>query len=163
MMQSIVRWYVAKIKPRTEKKIKKYLDSAGLEIFQSLHIPNTIFVRSDKKIVLSLPKDCGLMMDFQYDPATHQLQTISDKQMADFIFLQNHSGDLIVLPEPEKLIGGEKVKVIGGEFAGIEGEIYRIKGHKRVVVRLGNLGAVALGSYVAKENLEKICKQITNV
>ncbi|MDR1681976.1 MAG: hypothetical protein LBS25_01095 [Candidatus Symbiothrix sp.] len=156
MMQSIVRWYVAKIKPRTEKKIKKYLDSAGVENFYLLQMPDTIFVRADKETLLSLPKASGLNMDFQYNPAIHQLQTVSDKQMADFIFLQNHSGDLIVLPEPEKLIGGEKVKVIGGEFAGIEGEIYRIKGHKRVVVRLADCGAVALGNYIAKENLERI-------
>jgi transcription antitermination factor NusG len=95
-------------------------------------------------------------MDFLYDPATHQLQFVSDKQMEDFMFLQNHAGQLIILSEPEKLQGGEKVHVIGGEFLGIEGEIYRIKGHKRVVVRLGRELAVAAGSYIAKENLEKL-------
>jgi hypothetical protein len=76
--------------------------------------------------------------------------------MADFCFLHTHFEGLTVLPEPEKLTGGEKVRVIGGEYAGIEGEIYRIKGHKRVVVRLGRDLAVAAGSYIAKENLEKI-------
>jgi transcription antitermination factor NusG len=95
-------------------------------------------------------------MDFLYDPATHQLQFVSDKQMEDFMFLQNHAGQLIILSESEKLQGGEKVRVIGGEFLGIEGEIYRIKGHKRVVVRLGSLGAVAMGNYIAKENILKI-------
>ena len=40
--------------------------------------------------------------------------------------------------------------------AGIEGELYRLKGHKRVVVRLGNLVSVAMSEYIAKENLEKI-------
>jgi hypothetical protein len=46
----------------------------------------------------------------------------------------------------KKLQGGEKVKVIGGEFAGIEEKIYRIKGHKRVIVRLGKDLAVATES-----------------
>ena len=156
MAQSIVRWYVAKVKPRTEKKIKEYLNGVGVENFQHPQMSDTVFVRAAWEQVLCIPQACGLMMDFQYNPATHQLQTISDKEMADFIFLQNHSKNLIMLPEPEKLRDGEKVKVIGGEFAGIGGEIYRIKGHKRVVVRLGNLGAVALGTYVAKENLEKV-------
>jgi transcription antitermination factor NusG len=97
-----------------------------------------------------------LTLDFQYDPATHQLQYVPDKAMENFIFMNRHTERLIVFPDSEKLTGGERVRVIGGEFAGIEGEIYRIKGHKRVVVRLGRDLAVAAGSYIAKENLERI-------
>jgi transcription antitermination factor NusG len=60
-----------------------------------------------------------------------------------------------ILQDPENLKGGEKVRVIKGEFAGVEGELYRIKGHKRVVVRLGDDVAVAT-TYIPKECLEKI-------
>jgi transcription antitermination factor NusG len=60
-----------------------------------------------------------------------------------------------ILQDPENLKGGEKVRVIKGEFAGIEGELYRIKGHKRVVVRLGDKVAVAT-HYIPKEFLEKM-------
>jgi transcription antitermination factor NusG len=51
---------------------------------------------------------------------------------------------------------GERVRVIKGEFEGIEGELIRIRGHKRVVVRIEGLFSVATGSYIAKECLEKI-------
>jgi transcription antitermination factor NusG len=61
-----------------------------------------------------------------------------------------------LLTHPEDLQGGERVRIIKGEFAGIEGELYRIKGHKRVVVRLEGLASVALGNYIAKECLERI-------
>jgi transcription antitermination factor NusG len=83
------------------------------------------------------------------------MQIIPDKQMQDFIFLYNFSDKTFILPNPEKLQGGEKVRIIKGEFTGIEGEIYRIRGHKRVVVRLGEWGAVAM-EYVARECLERI-------
>jgi hypothetical protein len=161
MKQSIVRWYVAKINTRTESRITKYLDTVGTEYFSpsssngQLLLPGLIFIHTTYETALQLPQDSGFTMDFLYDPATHQLQFVPDKQMEDFMFLQNHAGQLIILSEPEKLRGGEKVRVISGEFAGIEGEIYRIKGHKRVVVRLGYFGTVALGSYVANENWEK--------
>jgi transcription antitermination factor NusG len=155
MERSIVRWYIARIKPRTETKIKEYLDSAGIENFRPAQMSDTIFVRAVEETVFSLLQNSSLAMDFQYNPVSHRLQTIPDKQMADFVLLQKHSEELFFLPEPEKLQGGEKVRVVGGEYSGVEGEIYRIKGHKRVVVRLGNLGAVALGGYVAKENLIK--------
>ncbi|MDR1682399.1 MAG: hypothetical protein LBS25_03285 [Candidatus Symbiothrix sp.] len=153
MKRSIIRWYIAKIKPRMETKIKEYLDSAGIENFRPTQMPDTLFVRATEEAVFSLLKNSGLTMNFQYNPVSHQLQTIPDKQMADFVLLQKHSEELLFLPEPENLHGGEKVRVVGGEYSGVEGEIYRIKGHKRVVVRLGNLGAIALGEYVAKENL----------
>jgi hypothetical protein len=45
--------------------------------------------------------------------------------------------------------------VIGGEFAGIEGELYRIRGHKRVVVKLRGVASMAT-TYIPKEYLEKI-------
>jgi hypothetical protein len=44
---------------------------------------------------------------------------------------------------------------LSSRFAGIEGELYRIMGHKRVVVKLGNSLAVAT-SYIAKEHLERV-------
>jgi transcription antitermination factor NusG len=83
------------------------------------------------------------------------LQVIPDEQMRQFLFLQNFSDRTFFLPNPENLRGGERVKVVGGEFAGVEGELYRIKGHKRVVVKLGNSLAVAT-SYIAKEHLERV-------
>jgi transcription antitermination factor NusG len=162
MKQGIVRWYIAKVKPRTENKIIKYLNQLGIENFQPLQpdgqplLPCLLFVRTTREKAIDIPKESGLIMEFLYDPATHQLQYIPEKDMENFIFINRHSNQLIVLPEPEKLTGGEHVRVIGGEFAGIEGEIYRIKGHKRVVVRLGRDLAVAAGSYIAKENIEKI-------
>jgi hypothetical protein len=76
--------------------------------------------------------------------------------MKDFMFLQDFSDRIILLTHPEDLRGGDRVRVIGGEFAGIEGELYRIQGHRRVVVRLEGLVSVAMGSYIAKENLEKV-------
>jgi transcription antitermination factor NusG len=72
------------------------------------------------------------------------------------MFLQDFSDKTFILPNPENLQGGEKVRVIKGEFAGIEGELYRIKGHKRVVVRLEGLASLAMGNYIAKECLERI-------
>jgi len=81
---------------------------------------------------------------------------ISDKDMEKLIFLQRFAGKFFYLPNPEKLQGGEKVKVTGGDYTGIEGEIYRLKGHKRLVVRLSNIVSVAMNEYIAKENLERI-------
>jgi transcription antitermination factor NusG len=47
------------------------------------------------------------------------------------------------------------VRIIKGSFAGIEGELIRIKGHKRVVVRLEGIAAVAT-TYIPASFLERI-------
>lgn len=50
---------------------------------------------------------------------------------------------------------GARVRVIKGPFMGLEGELIRIKGHKRVVVRLEGLFSVAT-TYIPGNFLEKI-------
>ena len=50
---------------------------------------------------------------------------------------------------------GDKVCIIKGSFAGIEGELIRIKGHKRVVVLLEGVAAVAT-TYIPASFLERV-------
>jgi transcription antitermination factor NusG len=47
------------------------------------------------------------------------------------------------------------VRVIKGEFAGIEGELVRIQGHKRVVVRLEGLFSLVT-TYIPSNFLETL-------
>jgi transcription antitermination factor NusG len=160
MKQSYVQWYVAKVKYRTERKIKQYLEKQGIEHYIPLQdekpvLPCLVFIRTDHDRALSLPTESGYMISYFYNEATNQLQEIPDRQMQNFMFLQHFSDKTIILPDPAKLRGGEKVRVIKGEFVGLEGELYRIKGHKRLVVKLGGLASLAT-TYIPKEYLEQI-------
>ncbi len=74
-------------------------------------------------------------MNYLLNLETRQLLVVPDKQMQDFMFLLDFSEDAVQVLN-ENLRQGDRVRVIKGEFAGIEGELIRIKGHKRVVVRL---------------------------
>ncbi|MFQ8804228.1 MAG: hypothetical protein ACLR1G_09415 [Alistipes indistinctus] len=47
------------------------------------------------------------------------------------------------------------MRVTEGQFKGIEGELIRIKGHKRVVIRLQDVAALAT-VYIPGNFLEKI-------
>jgi transcription antitermination factor NusG len=145
---------------QTAGKIKQFLETNGAECYLALReerqvLPGILFVRTDYDHALSLSEACGGKITYLRDSATGKSQIIPDKEMADFRFLQDFADKTILLPNPEKLQGGERVRIIKGEFTGIEGEIYRIRGHKRVVVRLGELGAVAM-EYVAREYLERV-------
>ena len=53
---------------------------------------------------------------------------------------------------------GDQVRIIKGVFAGVEGELVRIKGHKRVVVHLEGVCSLAT-TYIPTEYLELIEKK----
>ena len=159
MKRSFIHFYTDRVKYQTERKIKYFLETKGIEHYIPLQdekpvLPCLVFIRTDYEQALALPVESGYVISYLMDTYTKTLQEIPEKQMQDFMFLQQFSDKTILLSDPEKLRDGEKVRIIKGEFAGIEGELYRIKGHKRVVVRLGGLVSVAT-TYVARECMEK--------
>jgi len=161
MRQRIIRWYVAEVKHSAEKNIRHFLEQAGIEYCIPQQngesaIPGLLFLHIDYDRALSLREESNHAISCLPDVINQGLQVIPDSEMQRFLFLQRLAGKFYYLPNPENLKGGERVRVVGGEFTGIEGELYRLRGHKRVVVRLGNMLSVAMNEYIAKENLEKI-------
>jgi transcription antitermination factor NusG len=160
MKQSFVHWYAARVKYQTERKIKNYLESQGIQHYIPFQdgkpaIPCLVFIRTDYERALSLPVECGCMISYLYDVNTKKFQIIPDKQMQDFMFLLNYSDMTFRIDNPN-MKRGERVRVLKGEFAGIEGELIRIRGHKRVVVRIEGLFSMVTGCYIPKEAIERI-------
>jgi transcription antitermination factor NusG len=171
MEQDIVHWYAARVKYRTEKMIKDFLEEKDIKHFIPFQkvfseqngkriqrerpvISCIIFVNTDYTTALSLPVNSGYHMSYIYNNDTRQFQVIPDKQMQDFMFMLDFSESVIRISN-SNLKRGDRVRVIKGDFMGIEGELVRVKGHKRVVVRLEGLFSLAT-AYIPGEYLEKI-------
>lgn len=170
-----MNWFAAKIKSHTERKMKKWLEENEIEHFipfrnvvierngrkfkkEKPYISGLIFVRAEEKNVLQIQEKLfteklNIKMFFLKNSETRKLQIIPDKQMQDFIFMVDFS-DATIKIDSTNLKQGDKVRVIKGDFAGIEGELIRIKGHKRVVVRLEGLFSLAT-TYIPPSFLEK--------
>ena len=88
------------------------------------------------------------------DPVTRHSLIVPDRQMNDFMFLLDFSESTVEVIN-EELKRGDRVRVIKGPLAGLEGELLRIKGHKRVIVRLEGVVSIAT-SYIPGSFLEKI-------
>ncbi|MDR1371632.1 MAG: UpxY family transcription antiterminator [Dysgonamonadaceae bacterium] len=171
MENSDICWYAAKVKYQTEIKIKTFLEKNGIECFIPFHkkviernghkievnrpvIPTYIFIHTNKESAMSFPELSGYLMNYIYGRDKSQFTVVSDKQMQDFMFVIDFARDAVKI-ENETLKHGDKVRVIKGDFIGIEGELVRIKGHKRVVVRLEGLFSFAT-TYIPPSFLEKI-------
>lgn len=165
-----LHWYVANT-CRQEKKIKQRLDNMGIENFipfqqiaRKIHgvdklievpvIPNLVFIHTTFKSCMSLIQEYAFDMRYLRDRETGNFLIVPDKQMNDFMFLLDFSKEMVEVVN-ENLKKGDKVRVIKGDFAGIEGELIRVKGHKRVVVRLEGVVSLAT-AYIPGSFLEKI-------
>jgi len=168
---SSLSWYAAKVKYRSEIKVKTYLETNGIEHFVPFRkivierngrrrkverpvINCFVFVRTTRKKALAIPADSGINMNFIYSLDTRSLLVIPDKQMHDFMFIINLDENALRI-ENNDLKRGDRVRVIAGPFAGIEGELVRIKGHKRVVVHLEGIFSIAT-TYIPAGYLEKV-------
>lgn len=166
-----LHWYAAKTRSNVEKKVKERFEQLGIEHYIPFRqttierngkrtdvmkpvIPNLVFIRTDFQTALSLVNEQGLPFNYMIDHATRTLLVVPDKQMQDFMFLLDFSEETILV-ENANLRHGDRIRVIKGDFAGIEGELIRIKGHKRVVVRLEGLFSLAT-TYIPGSFLEKI-------
>ena len=117
-------------------------------------IRNLIFVRATKQDACDLSNKYGVQLYYIKDFSTRSMLIVPDKQMNDFMFLLDFSKEMVEVVN-ENLKKGDKVRVIKGDFAGIEGELIRVKGHKRVVVRLEGVVSLAT-AYIPSSFLEKI-------
>ena len=117
-------------------------------------IPNLVFIHTTLKTCMSLIQEYAFDMRYLRDRETGNFLIVPDKQMNDFMFLLDFSKEMVEVVN-ENLKKGDKVRVIKGDFAGIEGELIRVKGHKRVVVRLEGVVSLAT-AYIPSSFLEKI-------
>ncbi|NLA15195.1 MAG: UpxY family transcription antiterminator [Bacteroidales bacterium] len=165
-------WYVA-VTYRKERLIKNELDKINVQNFvpfrqvvkerkgkkvkiSELVIPGYVFIYTDNKTSRELTQKLGLGMRYLKEPHSYTPVIIPEKQMQDFITLLSLPEDQAQLV-PCDLKKGDPVRIKQGTFAGIEGELIRLHGHKRVLVRLVNIAAVVT-AFIPAVFLERIEK-----
>ena len=76
----------------------------------------------------------------------HDILTVPDREMENFIRVASVTDGRVFYIENLDFAGrpGQRVKVVDGDFAGVEGTIKRIKKNKHVVVQIEGLAAVAI-------------------
>ena len=166
-----INWYVAYTRVNQELFIKKKLDELGIENFlpceeqvrdtplgrktiRVLLIHGMIFIRTDKNTSFSLINDHSLNIVYLKDIEGRHSLVVPDRQMQNFMFLLDFSTSGIEILN-KNLKRGDRVRVIKGPLQGLEGELVRLKGHKRVVIRLDGVASIAT-SYIPGSFLERI-------
>ena len=170
-------WYAIRVTYNRELKVKEDLDARGITNFVPMQyrreerngvmvkhlvpsIHNLIFINLTPSEMKEYKETTALPIRYIMTPGargTRKPMTVPNHQMENFIKVAGtYEEKLIYLnPNPEDFTQGERVRIIGGQFAGAEGIFVRIKRDRRVLVSVPGLVAVAT-TYVHPSMIEKI-------
>ena len=153
-------WFAARTRKDQELAIRDALEKLGVEYFlptqivirqlkyrkTKVEVPvirNLIFIRATKEEACSIPNDYGIQLFYMKDLRTHSLLVVPQKQMEDFKFVMDIDPNGVSFDD-EPLEIGEKVQVVKGEFAGIEGELESIDNRSYVILRITQVLSVSV-------------------
>ena len=98
-------------------------------------IRNLIFIYATKQTACDLSNVYSVRLYYMKDLFTHSMLVVPNKQMKDFMVIMDLNPDGVSF-DSEPFAIGNKVKVIKGDFSGIEGEIVTEANKTYVVIRI---------------------------
>ena len=150
------QWFAIRVTYSREMALKEYLERCRMESFIPMSykevikgerkvrklvpvIHNLVFVRSTREKLDEMKRDISLKVPIRYimDRETRRPLVVPDRQMHSFIAVAGLDPTIVSLRE------GDRVRIVGGVFSGVEGIFIRIKGDRRVVVSIEGVMAVA--------------------
>ena len=139
----LLKRYVLKLRNGKKKRVLEPL------------LPNLVFVYSTKEHLEQVFKEDKKLSHYHfYRDKTKEIDLFDDKhppvvvshyEMLNFIKLTNVKSEHIKLVKSEQCHykSGDKVRIVNGEFSGVEGRVARISGQQRVVVEMQGICMVA--------------------
>ncbi len=173
-------WYAIRVTYNRELKVKDDLDARGITNFVPMQyrreerngvmvkrlvpsVHNLIFILMTPTEMREYKMSTALPIRYIMDRVNHKPITVPTREMENFIKVAGTFDEKLVYLSPDmgNFVRGERVRIIGGMFAGAEGIFVRVKGDRRVVVNVEGLVAVAT-TFVHPSMIEKITERDDN-
>ena len=173
-------WYAIRVTYNRELKVKEDLDERGITCFVPMQyrreerggvmvkrlvpsVHNLIFINLTPTEMKDYKSTTALPIRYIMDRETRKPVTVPDREMESFIKVAGTYDEKLVYltPDPGDFSRGERVRIIGGPFAGAEGIFVRVKGDRRVVINVEGIVAVAT-TFVHPSMIEKITDDDTH-
>ena len=135
-----------------KKIVEKYVGGKRKRYLQTL-IPNLLFAYTTEEkadeYVNNTPAISYLSYYYNHfkldDNGKNPPLTVSEEEMNRFILATCNRNEHLLFVQPSQchFKGGEQVRIIDGEFAGVEGRVARVAGQQRVVLSLSGIGLIS--------------------
>lgn len=152
-----LKWFALRM-IREEKYILRYIELEGIETSRIKDIRNLLFLHTTQNEIERLRRELWDRALFYRDTTRKNVQPIPDRVMKTFLILAPyHNEPVFYLPidDPVFFEGRRLKRVKSGIFAGCEGIIRRIKGERRLIIKISDRAAVAT-PYIPQDLLEDI-------
>lgn len=173
MVDQQTAWYVLRVTYQREFPTKESLERLGIETFvpermvrrrdrkgrfscvREAAIHNYLFVHSSKAVIDELKTFRFPMLRYVMHVSEGRKcpMTVPEAQMQHFIAIAGSldARILYLSPTDPELTRGDRVRILGGPFAGVEGRFIRLKHAReyRVVVLIEGIAAIATTSVPA--------------
>ena len=167
-------WFAIRVTYHRELRVKEDLESRGITCFVPMQyrreerngvmlkrlvpsVHNLIFVYIKPSDMAEYKKTSDMPIRYIMNRETHKPITVPTREMENFIKVAGTFEEKLIYLKPDlgDFAQGERVRIIGGTFAGAEGVFVRVKGDRRVVINVEGLVAVAT-TFVHPSMIEKI-------
>ena len=167
-------WFAARTRDKQEFAIRDSLEKLKTELDLNYYLPtqfvirqlkyrrkrvevpvikNLIFIQATKQDACDISNKYNIQLFYMKDLSTHSMLIVPSKQMEDFMFVMDLNPDGVSF-DTEPFAIGNKVKVVKGDFCGIEGEIATESNKTYVVIRIK--GVLVASVKVPKSYLKMI-------
>lgn len=165
-------WYALRVTYAREMKVQRHFDKIGIRSYIPMRkaertvfgkrikryvpvIHNLIFVHAGTSRMKEIKSDPTLPIRYIMDRESRSPIIVPDKQMDDFIRVSRSEDEHIdfISPDAVSIKEGDRVRVTGGPFAGIEGRYIRYKGHSKVAIAIEGIMTV-LTAFVPLKYIE---------
>ena len=151
------QWYVLTTRYLRAPRVAAEMREEGFECFVPPKITNMLFVHSTRgRIDFFLTyRETGQQLTYMRSRRDLQPIVVPDRDMQYFILICNGCDIPIIMQECPVIKLGDRVRVISGPLAGVEGNVVRMRKSKRVLVAIGELVWVAT-TFIPPDMLEVI-------
>ena len=154
--ESQLKWFAART-IRERSYVLKYLDINGIHHAGIEDLKSLLFIRCTEQAVNSIRYELFDRVLFYRNAEKTAVEPVPDRVMNTFLIMAPfHDEPVIYLPvDDPHFFDGPRKRVKSGVFAGCEGVIRRIKGDRRLIVRLSDRAAIAT-PYIPQVLLEDV-------
>ena len=153
---SQLKWFAART-IRERSYVLKYLDINGINHSGIEDLKSLLFIHCTEDVANSLRGELFDRVLFYRNATRTALEAVPDRVMNTFLIMAPYHDEPVIylaVDDPH-FFDGPRKRIKSGIFAGCEGVIKRIKGDRRLIVRLSERAAIAT-PYIPHELLEDI-------
>lgn len=154
MQNDQLKWFATRT-IREKSYVLQVLEHEGIRHVGISDLKTLFFVQCTSATIQRLKFDLYDRLFIYRDAENHEPQPIPDQVMQTFLLLAPfHDEPVIYLPVDDPgFFEGKRKRVKSGVFAGCEGIIKRIKGERRLIVKISDNAAIAT-PYIPRDLLE---------